>query len=572
MNREFEKLEAINFGSWRHLVFDLKDQGNVLIIGRTGSGKSTLFKALAWCAYDRIPVSSHSVIQADEIINEVVGKNTMVKLTMRIDNDRYEITRYRKHQQWKNKVLIHKNGKRFGEKDSKVGVMNKIIEGIMGRDYDSFIKTEYLFQRDTERFPALRDTRQKKLIESLTELKILPFAEKIASAYASEQSTKLSILRERKNQQIESLKTAQSLYTQQNKEQKEREDIIQASIKEARSRLNDVEAELTAFQKDYDESLKESRKANKELMEVEAMYSVLKEEVKRLKEKANKIELLNPGSTCDRCGSVLTTESIQQLYGTIQAEIAKAEEQRDEHKKRLEDSKNLIDDKNIKKLERGIRDAEKKVERWKSYIKVKKEELGKSEKPAQELQTVEYKIIGQLFQTQWLKKSTKRLDHLLELCRKALGKKGMRISFLPQLLKDLETRTNKYLQVFDEEGMILRSQYTMKEGRIIQKYLSTEKKPRSYATLSGGESQMVDICTGLALREMAEASRVSYVDCVILDEPLDGLDDTLIKKVPQLLQLLRKNSVFVISHDSNLIPYFNKVIKIRKKNSTSTFV
>ena len=76
-----------------------------------------------WVLYGEIPENA----QADEIVNETYKKNTCVRLLLTDGKDKYQIVRYRQHTQWKNKVVISKNGHRFGEKDSKVEFINKEI-------------------------------------------------------------------------------------------------------------------------------------------------------------------------------------------------------------------------------------------------------------------------------------------------------------------------------------------------------------------------------------------------------------------------------------------------------------
>ena len=169
MSSILKSVEAFNFRSWKHLKFRFDMKGSVIVYGDTGTGKSSIFSAPYWGIYGELPEST----SADEVIYEESDPygNTAGTLRWRNQyNDAYKITRYRKHKEWKNKVVLWKNKERLGAKDSKVDVINKIIVEEIGLDKEAFLNIVFFIQRDTQRFPALTDTNQKKRIESLTEL------------------------------------------------------------------------------------------------------------------------------------------------------------------------------------------------------------------------------------------------------------------------------------------------------------------------------------------------------------------------------------------------------------------
>src|SRR6266446_4591358 len=90
MNRVFKRVEGVNFGSWKHLVFDF-DKGKMLIVGRTGAGKSTIPRLVFWVLYGETPEGW----AADDVVNEQSKKNTMGRLVIpdRDTRDVYEILR-----------------------------------------------------------------------------------------------------------------------------------------------------------------------------------------------------------------------------------------------------------------------------------------------------------------------------------------------------------------------------------------------------------------------------------------------------------------------------------------------
>jgi DNA repair exonuclease SbcCD ATPase subunit len=91
---------------------------------------------------------------------------------------------------------------------------------------------------------------------------------------------------------------------------------------------------------------------------------------------------------------------------------------------------------------------------------------------------------------------------------------------------------------------------------------------RSYNTLSGGEKQIVDLCTGLAIRATAELYNKSHCNLIVLDEPFDSLSATYKSRAQELLSAVAKPSTFVISHGDIDID-FDRMYVVEKKQGWS---
>lgn len=569
MNHVFKRLEAVNFGSWKHLVFEFQ-KGSMLIVGRTGAGKSTIPRALFWALYGETPEGW----SADDVINEQSKKNTMVKLTIpdRETKDVYEILRYRRHVQWKNKVVILKNGKRFGEKDSKTDVINQWIINFIGLTPKEFLKTVLYIQRDNERFPALSDTQQKKYIEALTELKLIPKAEEITRQKLQATTNMIHVLSERREQQKESIRTSQKFIQERVKSAKKEQGVIKASIKEARSHLDEARADLKTFQADYDAAAKTQKRINKQILEAEAMVAVLETESKRLDRRfRNWEETAKPGAVCEKCGSVLTDETIRVSVSVLEEERTKTADKLKDLQIQIKALQKEYDPKEVEKLHTGIRESERKVEKWRAYFRERKKELNEK---SPEVQTIVDSIDvmkGRLYRTIMMRRFAKKMKRRLEFWVAGFGRRGIRALMLPFILKDLTRLTNLYLEVFQDTE--IKASYWLKDGKIVQAY-TVGPRLRSYSTLSGGERQMVDISSSFALRNIAEQSRAAFVDCIFLDEPLEGLDESLTKFVPQLLERVSQNkrSTIVITHQEKLLrPFFKLQRAVIKTNKISSF-
>jgi len=140
---------------------------------------------------------------------------------------------------------------------------------------------------------------------------------------------------------------------------------------------------------------------------------------------------------------------------------------------------------------------------------------------------------------------TERANHYLEI----LADGDIKILFSTQ--KELKSSKNEYRDKIDITWMI-------------------EGQETSYPP-SGGQAKKIEIATDLALMDLVTYREGHNTNILILDEVLDGLDDTGRQRVLQLLEEVNRyrNTVFVISHDSNISEAFESYITVEKNEGVS---
>ena len=563
----FCSLELINFGSWAHGKIRLDIPDVVFIYGKTGAGKSTIFKALYWVLYGEIPENA----QADEIVNETYKKNTCVRLLLTDGKDKYQIVRYRQHTQWKNKVVISKNGHRFGEKDSKVEFINKEIINLVGLDAQSFLKTVFFIQRDVSRFPALTDANQKRLIEQLTDLQFLPKAELIAKRRFKQVQQLLSLFKERASQQQQIIQTSKSLLRKQFKSFTKQQNDMLLSRKLAKKRILDAQAVFDTCNHDLKEVDNRFTKLTNERIELYDKLHVLKDELKKLEQQIHRSNKFKVDTPCSLCSTPLTLEKLTDLRKKLQDDKKKKQMEIVDFLPKSSGIDILFQEAKKQKemLEHSIQESKITLEKWKSYLKDKLSETTEVSSTMSEVKKLLSKSRRKKGYTIAYRVVMKRVSRYLKIWCKNFGRKGIRSAWLPTLLIDFTTYVNLYLDAFPKKLIV---KYDLYEGRIRQRYKREVGTTRSYATLSGGERQMVDISTCLALRNLAEQSKPFNCEFLILDEPFEGLDAEIIQHVPKVLEKAQKKTIFVISHSEDLKAYFPTKFEIIERNGLSSFV
>lgn len=114
-------------------TLDLSENKVRVISGKMGVGKTSFVDAIIWVLFNK------SLTSADGIVNRSTNKNCKVEFNFIIDKNEYSIIRYRKHDEYKNNVVLFQNGKNISGADTKK--TQEIIENIIGISYRAMISS-----------------------------------------------------------------------------------------------------------------------------------------------------------------------------------------------------------------------------------------------------------------------------------------------------------------------------------------------------------------------------------------------------------------------------------------------
>lgn len=95
---------------------------------------------------------------------------------------------------------------------------------------------------------------------------------------------------------------------------------------------------------------------------------------------------------------------------------------------------------------------------------------------------------------------------------------------------------------------------------------------QEYGALSGGERTSMALAYRLSLNCTVREGMSSQPDLMILDEPTDGFSREEIQKMRGLLETLGSRQVILVSHERELEPVADHVLRIEKTNGTSHVV
>jgi DNA repair exonuclease SbcCD ATPase subunit len=277
------KLVLKNFKHHREACFDIPETGLVLLSGNSGSGKSTIFKAITYAIYGVVKKPfSHGT--------------TSCEVTLHIKN--ISITRTNRPNR-----LVVKYKEDLYEDDSAQSVIYYIFKA----SHKEFMASSYIVQRSHNSVISMTSIEQSRFIETLA------FSDDIHKEYRSKFKEKV---KEYKNQHTSILLQIEML----------EKDIINKESKLPKNRVEEEETSLLTIESikleqlvhknnitSYEKIICELAKELKKLNEIELKNSTLQEECKILE-----IELKHFLSQLNKLGEPKKEEDIEILKKNLE--------------------------------------------------------------------------------------------------------------------------------------------------------------------------------------------------------------------------------------------------------------
>ncbi|MCK4670534.1 MAG: AAA family ATPase, partial [Nanoarchaeota archaeon] len=428
--------------------------------------------------------------------------------------------------------------------------------------------------------------------------------------------------------QLEINRKAQDEKIEQKARAKKQIEDVDKDIKETQEKLPSLkiekpEVDLDDFNKKITEADNKFIELTKQIKEVEVKKDYVEQE-------KNKILELNECPTCKQsvpekhkaeielANNARITE-LAKNFDTFSNEQSKAAGERDALKKNLD----LIKEKDqqyrllLQKkahLESTIKDKERQKEQLIQLDAKIKEDVGKLNVENQEitkkLETFE-KVDMQ--RQKALLEGTRDKLHKLEIEKTKLDKDVLNISaaikslrkeidmkleakeriknvnqyydWLDKFFINLMTTMEKHVmaQVYNEFNALFRDWFNILiEDENVNIRLDDEFSPIveqngyeiNLENMSGGEKTAVALAYRLALNKVINniITNINTRDLLILDEPTDGFSSEQLDKVRDVLEQLGLKQVIIVSHESKIESFVDKIIRISKNDHISKIV
>lgn len=596
----FKQVKIHNFLAVGEAKVELNNLGFVKVVGinntdnskSNGAGKSTILNAIHWC------LCGETAEGETDVKNKFIDAGECsVETEFIADNGKeYSIERTKGKS-----IRLIENGTDISGKG--IRDTDQLIKEMFPQFEPTMIASTMLFGQGMPNcFTYNTGAKRKEILEALTRSDFM----------IDDIKTRLTKIKERTTIQLremeDSLLSVVTLMNQVNSKlarlYRERETFPSAS--EILKRINTTKEELVKMEgqrkdidqivgqgqtlsddilylekKDSESRAKELQCANMELSEAVGNVRTVSNEIDRLSREIKRLEAVI--EFCPTCKQKLpdvhkidTTAQKQNLNEAQQNMIAFREVERKVRlqiemiNKKQGESSNLIEEKRntqqklraeyqeqkqllnkmeqmAKELNSMMQEQQKHQDKYDAMIKqIADDEIAISEHRAVE-EAIKVKIGD-------IKAKAEMINKIY-----SYATKEFRTILLEDTILQLEKRAKELcLKVLETDQIEFKQ-----EGSGI--YIGYNGKP--LGTLSGGEKQVVKLCIQLALRDVIERQSGNTYSMLWIDEVFDSLDEQRAGKVIDLISTLNTESIFIISHHSDLQLPSDIALVVEKNNN-----
>lgn len=566
----FQKIRWCNFLSTgnKFTEINLNEKSTTSIVGKNGSGKSTVLDALTFVLFNK----PFRKINKPQLLNSTNEKDCLVEIEFSASNVNWKICRGIKP----NIFEIYKNGNLL-QQSADVKDDQKFLETkVLKLNYKSFTQIVILGSSTFVPFMQLPLASRREIIEDLLDIKIFSVMNSILKDKIKTIQEEIKQLNYKKNIVNEKTSMQENFIYELNVKG-------QSEITRKNNKILEITQNIETAENNCGKLLDESEEIDIEIQKYVNCTGKSRKLYDLRGKLQNKFDRLNKdklffveNETCPTCSQVIEgdvkSHKIKE-HDNFLSEInvglnelqKQLENNQDEEKKLANLSSNLSE------LNKQIRDINNKCKYDYKVIKDIKEEIF----------DIEHNLENKLAETQKLKS----LKNEVNLIESDLNEKSETIQyhdFIYSLLKDNGVKSKiikNYLPVINKQvNRFLQMMDFYINFNFDDEFNETVNTPIhenfSYESFSEGEKQRIDLALVFTWREIARMKNSVNTNLLILDEVFDssldinGTDDFL--KI--INYIVKDANIFVISHKSEMHDKFENVIQFDKVKGFSRIV
>lgn len=539
----------------------LNENGNTLIIGENGAGKSTILDAICFGLFGK----PFRKINKSGLLNSVNQKEGVVEIEFRTNNKDYKIVRGIKP----NKFEIYADGIMLNQDSASKDYQDHLETFILKMNMKSFTQIVILGSASFTPFMQLSPGDRRTVIEDLLDIQIFSTMNVIAKQRMQAnrdalernrleiggKDEKMSYIEKTLgNLRLNNVNKLAEYEAQLNEYNEKKKAIIEEveTISKERETLIDEIGDSDERRKSYQAAVKE--------------VTVLESDMKRLEKEKS---FLSKSDNCPTCKQIIDEAFKKDRIVTIDGEVVEKKDEcrihelnaetlldvinkMEEKAKRVQEIKTQISAK--KELMKhllsninGVNDAIEKIKSADDLISNNEEELEIVQAEIHNLNTEKNELLDE--------------RQYIETAINLLKDGGIKTKIIKQYLPIINKLINKYLS---QMGFFVNFNINESFEETIK---SRYRDEFQYANFSEGEKMRIDLALLFTWRTIAKMRNSVNTNLLILDEVLDSsLDGNGTDEFLKIMwSMVGDTNTFVISHKQDqLFDKFQKVIKFVK--------
>ena len=421
-----------NFKRYKEAEFNF-NLGLTGLLGKNGSGKSTIFEAIIFALYGESKTNKELIKNSTASSKDIV----VVKLQFNIDSKEYLVVRELRGKSLSTKANLYDSSKELIA--TSVKEVNKEIVKLIGMSKEAFANTVYASQKELTALSNLKSEERKKIIRKLLGLEKIDKIEK-------EIVYKIRDLKRDINSYKELLLPKEQLdsINSQKEQTLKTIELIDNQVKELNIKLKQKQKEVTKSLQNLEKEQKLKEEYSKLQSSLELIKSKFTNSTKNLQELQKKQKELEDSSNYYKQNSQILTQ-----YKELEEQIVKCQKAKELIIKKqglLKEQESLREQ--VKSLRVEIKKLQLEVEKKAQLeaTKSKKEQELKLKKESLEtIQKQEREILNQIAQNQAVIDTTKKQLSKIE----SLGKNSNCPTCTRPLLNEYDNVVNSLTQTIN---------------------------------------------------------------------------------------------------------------------------
>ncbi len=548
---QFQKLQFKNFLSTGNnpITIQLNKSKSTLIVGRNGSGKSTILDALSFALFGK----AHRNINKNGLINSVNGKGCEVSVEFETAGHSFKVVRGIRpniFEVWQNNKMI--------DQQTNVRDYQKFLEqNILKLNHKSFHQIVVLGSSSFIPFMQLKAHDRRDVIEDLLDINIFSkmkviLRERNARTKEHVRNSKISV-----DAQRDKIGYQKKHLNQLEEINEEAKKSFDEEIKDCEEKLEAFRLELEKYPYGLEQKLKTLRGIKDELTTEKGKCNHV------MKHLVDTAKFFENNDDCPTCTQEINKQLKTAMLIEVKDQAKKTQQLITQNEPKYNSTILAIeqarDDIN------SMLDTNRKIN-WCSDrindLTTKEVTEVDMTQPLNDLIDMTYKL-GEMQDT--LNESSKDLLYN-DVASEMLKDTGIRTKIIKEYLPAMNTLINKYLQVlefFVAFNLDENFQETIK---------SRHRDTFVYDNFSEGEKMRIDLSLLFAWRQIAKMKNSTNTNLLILDETFDSsLDEDGVDNLMKILLTLEDGTnTFIISHKPDMLESKLKAkIQFVKKNNFS---
>lgn len=545
----------------------LNDESMTLIVGKNGSGKSSIIDAITFSLFGK----PFRKINKPQLINTVNNKECVVEIEFSIGKNKYKVIRGIKPNIFE--III--NGESQNEEASSRDQQDFLESSILKLNYKSFTQIVVLGSASFIPFMNLSANERRMVIEDILDIKIFSGMKQVLKE-------KKSVLKSNTEDTDYKLKVSQEKIDILEKSKVDMTDSLKDNIKEEEKVIKENEKlieEQDSLIGNYEQHIEKYNEQIKDKTSIEEKISKLRS----LEMKASsKIEIhesekkfFEGNDTCPTCQQDINDKLKQEKIGynskkidTLSKGMKDLEKEMISSSTEMKKIMKVVDD--IRLMEGNIRDCNSTIRNSNSNIQEcnrkidslkKKIDSFKNDNNEDELSALKNDISSLEKQAD----KNKKKKHYFDIASELLNDSGIKTRVIKKFLPVINTKVNNYLK-----EMNFYTSFELDET-FSETIKSRHRDEFTYSSFSEGEKKRIDVAILLTWRYIASLKNSVNINLLFMDEIFDSsLDQSGIDDILKLFYSLQKTNLFVVSHRVDALDdkFPSKIVVKKNKNFT----